>query len=197
MTMQIQTLIQEIRTLLRDAFARVDTWFDQPVEVQNFQPPNGGWTVAEILEHISLTNFFLLKLIDKGAEKALKNAGNFDLAEALQDYHFNRDKLDEIGIHKSFSWVRPEHMEPTGEKPLPEVRSLLQQQLSRCLQHLDDLPNGEGILHKTTMTVNDLGKIDVYHYLYFLAKHAERHLTQMERNLAENHFFKTASSDEF
>ena len=29
------------------------------------------------------------------------------------------------------------------------------------------------------MTVNDLGKIDVYQYIYFLVKHAERHIVQM------------------
>lgn len=193
--MQIQTLIQEIRTLLLDSFARVDDWFGQPAAVQNYRPSHGGWTVAEILEHISLTNFFLLKLIDKGAEKALKNAGNFDLTEALRDYHFNQEKLDEIGIHQSFPWVRPEHMEPKGEKPLLEVRSLLQEQLNRCLKHLDNLPNGEGVLHKTTMTVNDLGKIDVYHYIYFLAKHAERHLTQMKKNLAESNRCKIGNPD--
>jgi hypothetical protein len=44
------------------------------------------------------------------------------------------------------------------------------------------MPNGEGILYKTTMSVNDLGKIDVYQYIYFLAQHAKRHLAQMERN---------------
>ena len=35
------------------------------------------------------------------------------------------------------------------------------------------------------MTVNDLGKIDVYQYLYFLAQHAKRHVGQMEKVEAE------------
>ena len=95
------------------------------------------------------------------------------------------DKLDEIGLHKSFPWIRPEHMEPKGEISLPQVRITIKEQLKKCNKHLDSLPNGEGILYKTTMTVNDLGKIDVYEYIYFLAKHAERHITQMEKNEAE------------
>ncbi|MBP7554952.1 MAG: hypothetical protein KA821_01715, partial [Chitinophagaceae bacterium] len=46
---------------------------------------------------------------------------------------------------------------------------------------LHSMPNGEGIVYKTTMTVNNLGKIDVYQYIYFLAQHASRHITQMQK----------------
>lgn len=35
------------------------------------------------------------------------------------------------------------------------------------------------------MTVNNLGKIDVYEYIYFLAQHGRRHLTQMQKNEEE------------
>jgi hypothetical protein len=42
------------------------------------------------------------------------------------------------------------------------------------------LSNGEGALYKTTMSVNSLGKIDVYEYIYFLAQHGRRHIGQME-----------------
>jgi hypothetical protein len=30
------------------------------------------------------------------------------------------------------------------------------------------------------MSVNDLGKIDLYQWLYFLAQHARRHVQQMQ-----------------
>jgi hypothetical protein len=153
--------------------------------VQNYRPPNQGWTIREILEHISLTSHFLLKLIDKGAEKALKNVRQLDLPTELAQYAFDRQKLTEIGRHQSFPWIRPAHMEPTGKVPLEEVRNTIREQKHRCLAHLDRMPNGEGILYKTTMTVNDLGKIDVYQYIEFLAQHAKRHLMQMEKNETE------------
>ncbi|MFD2784716.1 hypothetical protein [Hymenobacter rubripertinctus] len=35
------------------------------------------------------------------------------------------------------------------------------------------------------MSVNGLGKIDVYEYRYFLAQHGQRHLTQLSQNAAE------------
>ena len=138
-----------------------------------------------MLEHISLTSHFLLILIDKAVTKALKNINNLSLTKELADYHFEKEKLDEVGLYKSFEWIRPEHMEPTGQVPLVQVRETIQTQLNRCLEHLQNMPNGEGVLYKTTMTVNNLGKIDVYEYIYFLAKHAERHIAQMERNESE------------
>ena len=57
----------------------------------------------------------------------------------------------------------------------------MHEQLTECLDWLDQLSQGAGILYKTTMTVNDLGKINVYEYLYFLAMHIRRHLMQMNQ----------------
>ena len=56
----------------------------------------------------------------------------------------------------------------------------IRDQLNRCLIHLEMLQNGEGLLVKTTMNVNGLGKLDVYQYIYFLALHVRRHLQQLE-----------------
>ncbi|WP_165821960.1 DinB family protein [Hymenobacter edaphi] len=177
----IPAIIAHIRQALDESFARLDAWFDHPEAERQYRPRNGGWTADEILEHVGLTNHFLLILIDKGAAKALKNQAGLDLATELRGYQFADPRLDEIGLHKSFEWMRPAHMEPTGSKPRAEVRQQLREQLRHCHRVLDALPNGEGVLYRTTMTVNELGKIDVYQYVYFLARHAERHLTQLAR----------------
>ncbi len=184
-TMNIQTTIADIKTFLLDTFSSIDTWFEMDVELRNYRPTSGGWTIDEILEHIGLTNHFLLILIDKGANKALENVHKLDLQTELQNHVFHWNKLSEVGLHKSFTWIRPEHMEPTGKKPLAEVRHQLKEQVSRCLNNLDRLKNGEGVLYRTTMSVNGLGKIDVYEYIYFLAQHGQRHVTQMQKNEAE------------
>ncbi len=183
--MHIHAIIQETRDFVRTTFDVIDTWFDKDAALRAYRPASGGWTIDEILEHIGLTNHFLLILIDKGTQKALSNVAKLDLEEALRAYTFHRDKLTEVGLHQSFDWIRPAHMEPTGEKSLAEVRQQLQDQVKRCFDCLDLLPNGEGVLYKTTMTVNDLGKIDVYEYVYFLGQHGQRHVTQMEKNARE------------
>jgi DinB superfamily len=183
--MNIHNLISEIKETLTSTFDAIDKWFDKSSEIHDYQPTNGGWTVGQVLEHTALTNHYLLILIDKGTQKALNNLRNVNLTEALSQYEFHRDKLTEVGLHQSFEWIRPEHMEPKGGSTLTEVRATLKKQLNRCYNYLDLLKNGEGVLYKTTMSVNDLGKIDVYEYIYFLAQHGNRHLTQMEKNEAE------------
>lgn len=183
--MDIKELINEIRAFLTTTFDSIDLWFDKDSQLRQFKPQNGGWTIDQILEHIGLTNHFLLILIDKGTSKALANVSKLDLNEELGKYVFHKDKLTEVGLHKSFNWIRPEHMEPKAEKTLHQVRQQLKDQVKQCMDTLDKLKNGEGALYKTTMTVNDLGKIDVYEYIYFLAQHGQRHLTQMTKNEAE------------
>jgi hypothetical protein len=183
--MNIQDQINTIRNALNQTFSEIDAWFDLPESARTVKPSTGGWTIDEILEHIGLTNHFLLILIEKGTRKALELAANADVAQALEDTEFHSEKLSEIGLHQSFKWIRPEHMEPRGEKTPEQVRAQLKSQLQQCLEYLARMPNGEGVLYKTTMTVNDLGKIDVYEYIYFLAQHGQRHLTQMKKVAAE------------
>lgn len=179
--MKTEVLLHDIRAALDAAFEDVDRWFDRDAALRTFKPANGGWTIDQVLEHIALTNHFLLILIDKGAAKALKNVQQEDLQAVLANYTFQKDKLTEVGLHQSFPWMRPEHMEPKGEKTPAEVRAQLAAQLAQCHRVLGQLKNGEGVLYKTTMTVNALGKIDVYEYIFFLAQHARRHITQMEK----------------
>ncbi|MFZ6011315.1 MAG: DinB family protein [Bacteroidota bacterium] len=176
----IETTISKIKQELIGAFASVDAWFDKHESLLQFKPATGRWTPALVLEHIMLTNHYLLILIDKGSDKALKLAETTDLPEATRNYQFEENMLEDIGIHKSFQWERPEHMEPSGETDSCDVRLELRYQLYRCLCHLKALSNGAGVLYKTTMTVNNLGKLDVYQYLYFLAQHVKRHRHQLE-----------------
>jgi hypothetical protein len=183
--METDALIAEIKQRLTSAFTKLDEWFGTAEPLRAFRPANGGWTVNEILEHVALINHYLLILISKGATKAAKNINNLNLATELASYRCERAKLDEIGQHKLFEWTRPEHMEPKGAQTATEVSQTLRNQLWQCEEILQQLPNGEGVLYRTTMSVNALEKINVYKLVYFLAKHAGRHLTQLEQVAAE------------
>lgn len=70
-------------------------------------------------------------------------------------------------------------MEPTGRPATVEVRARLRQQREECLALLERLNRGEGALCQLRMSVDALGRIDLYQWLYFLAQHARRHLQQM------------------
>ena len=183
--MNLKTYIQAIQIHLIETHRNVIEWFSENEDVKSYIPNDGGWSISEILEHIALTSHFLLILIDKGSKKALKNINELSIDELLKLEELNLEKIDRIGIHKSFDWIRPEHMEPTGEKADQEIIDQLISQMTRCLNQLETLKNGEGLRYKTTMTVDGLGKINVYEYIQFLSKHAERHIYQMQENKNE------------
>jgi predicted DNA-binding transcriptional regulator len=174
-------VINKIETELKQTFDELFKWFNIYSELLNYAPDNKGWSIRKILEHISLTNHYLLMLIGKGTKKALEKSKKEDFLDSLADYDLDWERLKVIGQHRSFEWRRPGHMEPRGKMRITEIRHELEQQLKQCRTHLLALQRGEGVLYKTMMSVNNLGKIDVYHYIYFLVQHAKRHITQMER----------------
>lgn len=178
-------LIQHIKSHLKLTFDEVDNWFNTDKITLEYIPVSNGWSVHQILEHIYLTNFYLLILIDKGVKKAIRNDKRLDLKFELENYSFDKATMEKVGEYGAFIWMRPEHMEPKGEMDLTEIRSLISQQFQLCLNYLELMKNGEGLLYKTTMTVNDLGKINVYEYIYFLSLHAQRHIVQMKNNNLE------------
>ena len=188
--MNLNSYLTQIEVHLIGTHARVLHWFHEEESLLSYRPHDEGWTVAEILEHVALTSHFLLKLIDKSANKALRNVKGLSLEEELKQFDFDLARIEAIGIHGSFAWIRPEHMEPKGIRSLSEIQGELTGQLRRCLNWLAELKHGEGLLHKTTMSVNDLGKLNVYEYIYFLSQHAERHLQQMTENKREFELLK-------
>jgi hypothetical protein len=151
----------------------------------HYEPKDGGWTSLKVLEHITLTSHFLLIIIDKASQKSIQRAAFTPIPQDWDTYELLPKSLEDIGVNRSFSWVRPEHMEPSGKVDLAEIRARMMEQFDRCQQHLLALKNGEGRLCKTTMSVNAIGKLDVYQYIYFLVLHAKRHLTKLERNKIE------------
>jgi hypothetical protein len=70
----------------------------------------------------------------------------------------------------------------------------MRSQQEQCIELLDKLRNGEGSLFKVTMSVNQLGRIDLYQWIYFIAQHVKRHIGQMQDNLDE--WQNAAESDE-
>lgn len=162
---------------MQTVFASLLDWCAADDAVLNYKPPQ-GWSIQEILEHISLTNHYLLIIIQKGTRKAVEKAKTTAIPAG---YTFDWHRMEDIGRPGSFAWVRPEHMEPTGAVNIHDTANKLLFQLSECLNCLDALKNGEGALYRVTMSVNDLGKIDMYHYIYFLVQHAKRHIAQIEK----------------
>src|SRR5262245_41673191 len=124
--MPYERTVGAVRQALREIFADVDGWFDRPAGLRSFRPASGGWSVDEVLEHVTLTNHFLMLTLRKGVAIALRRAARTAPAEGESDLQ----RLEVIGRRGSFGWVRPEHMEPTGKPGAEEVRATLRRQLA-------------------------------------------------------------------
>jgi DinB superfamily len=186
--MEIKDTLAEIREFLHQLFEEADQWFEKETTLLHYCPRGGGWTIAQVLEHIGLANHYLLLQIEKGIAIALANVEKVDLPARLKNHSFSFDKFAPVGIPASFEWIRPDFMEPTGEKTMGEIRSQLNRQRQICLACLHQLSNGEGILYTIKLTLNDsgrivqdLGEINLYQYLYFLGQHMSRHISQMKK----------------
>jgi len=175
--MSFNSILHTLHRDLIQTFARTDEWFDRDDALLNYNPASGGWNAAQVLEHIVLTSRYLLLLIDKGSSKALSKSSQSAL-EVLEDYVLTNPSLEAIANPDSFVWERPEHIVPVGA-PAKILRQELRDQLDRCLCTLELLRQGQGIQSLTTMSVNNLGKLDVYQYIYFLVLHIKRHLEQL------------------
>ena len=184
-TMSIEKVINRIRVDLDDIRTLLLQWFKEDLNMLHYEPRNGGWSSIKVLEHITLTSHYLLIIIDKASRKAVQRASSTSVQQDWETYELLPKSLEDIGVHQSFPWLRPEHMEPSGKVSLDEISVRMMEQFDRCHQHLRMLNNGEGRLCMTTMSVNAIGKLDVYQYIFFLVLHAKGHLTQLEKNRNE------------
>jgi hypothetical protein len=167
-----------VRDTLAGTFARLDAWCSLPEERLRLRPAYpAAWSAAEHLEHVSLANHFLLLTIGKGVAAALRRARSQPIPAGESDL----ERMAPIADPAAFPWEPPGHMIPTGTTPLPELRTLLAGQLKECLGLLERMGNGEGRLCSFRMSVNKLGMLDMYQWLYFLALHGRWHLEFLER----------------
>lgn len=170
--------IAAVRSALGDVFGRLDTLCTRPAHDLHHRPAYpGAWTIAEHLEHVSLVNHFLLLTIGKGVAAALRRAGTQPIPPGENDL----SRLAPIADPAAFPWEPPGHMIPSGTKPVAEVRALFDAQHARCRGLLEQMGGGEGRLCSYRMSVYSLGRIDMYHWLYFLAQHGFWHLAFLAR----------------
>lgn len=173
-------------TALRD---RLSSTFEPLVALAHSQAPwlaarpePGGWTGAEVLEHIALTDHFLLRLAQKIGDKAAMRAARGDEWPTAPPEFAHLEAI----AAREHSWPHPEHMTPTGEASLGEVAQELTEHLAIAHGWLERQPYGEGTLHRIRMSVvGDAGaeddRLHLYQFLAVIELHARRHRAQLAR----------------
>jgi hypothetical protein len=142
-------------------------------EQQGFRPDPDRWSVAALVEHLSIVEgnvaALLGKLLDKAGEPgaAAEGAGAFEPV-SIEEF---------VERARSVKYEAPERIRPTG---LPLADSLARLRDSRAALHAlrPRVERADGRALRFPHPA--WGPLDLYQWLLFVAAHEDRHLSQIE-----------------
>jgi uncharacterized damage-inducible protein DinB len=142
-------------------------------EQADFRPDENQWTIAEIVEHISIVNDGFLRL----THKLLKQAESAP-RPPMSDLNLGHTSLDENGQQPG-PFQAPDRVRPQGgvsvEDSLAKMRASLAgfTEIQSRLEAVD--------LSEQMFPHPALGPINAYQWLVLLGEHEDRHRGQIER----------------
>lgn len=150
-----------------------------PAEKQDWRENGEGWTIKEIVEHVSLVESGSLRIAQKLFGKAESAEIQSNEFPPLPNDFFG--KLESVRDRKLQA---PERIHPQGNQSiadslakLKEDRGVLQD-LRAKLEKLD--------ASAPTFPHPALGDLNIYQWIIMLGFHERRHLMQIERILSNN-----------
>jgi uncharacterized damage-inducible protein DinB len=144
----------------------------------NFKPSPFKWSVAQVMEHIAVSEDLLRQM----AEDQIKKAP----AGPERDLKKADDKVLEVVPDRSKKFQAPEQLRPANRFSSPEAA--LKHFISRAktVELLMNTPD----LRAHVVDSGLLGKIDAYERILFVGAHSERHTKQLLEVKADPKFPK-------
>ena len=173
--------IADIMAVNEQAQARFIAAVSNLTEAQaNFRPDENQWTIAEIVEHVSIVNDGFLRL----THKLLKEA-ELAARPPKADLNLGHTSLDENGRQRG-PFPAPERVRPNGgvsvEDSLIKLRAALAGfgEIQSRLEAVD--------LSEQMFPHPALGPFNAYQWMVLLGEHEDRHRGQIERMKATDGF---------
>lgn len=154
--------LEQSRSYLQGATARLSK------KQWSFKAAPDRWSPAEIVEHLALSEDFLMNLIQ---ERVMKAPASND----PRDLRAMDDKILGVVADRTFSAKAPEQVMPTGRFKTPEAA--MQHFLASRAKTLAFLTNTPDL--RAHVGDSPLGKADGYQWLLFISAHTERHTKQL------------------
>ena len=157
----------------------ISTVEDLPAEKQDWRENGAGWTIKEIVEHVSLVESGSLRIAQKLFGKAESEAIQCEALPSLPTDFWG--KLESVRDRKLQA---PERIHPQGEQSIAD--SLAKLRADRSV--LADLRGKLETLDASAPTFPHpaLGDLNIYQWIIMLGFHERRHLMQIERILQNN-----------
>lgn len=149
-----------------------------PADMREAPPPSGGWSVAQVIQHLYLTDRRFGQLLEQvSAQLQGHGADEYDVDAFLQSR-----KLKAV-LDRSFKVETWETLQPTENWTATEAWEQLEQERARLLEQIRGtagLPLG-AVNHPHRI----LGELNLYEWIAFLGTHEARHAAQIREVAAE------------
>ena len=144
-----------------------------------FKPAPDRWSVAEVLEHIAVTEDFLFETISQNVMQA--PAGKPD-----RDYKAIDKKVLTMIADRSQRAQAPQEVQPSGRWSSKETLEHFERSRTRTAEFLKATPD-----LREHVVDSPIGEpLDAYQWLLFISAHSERHTKQMLEVKADPNFPK-------
>ena len=168
---RIQELVDHISSHRRDVYAAVAS---VPERLRERRPAPGHWSVAEVLEHLSLIERRTAALLTAQVTAARsKNVGPDEETSSVVASFLHIERA----IDRRNKFISPEGVRPTGTLDASASAHALAE--SRAVM-LSALQNADGVaLSGLVHTHPVLGPLNMYHWAVTLGLHDARHAAQI------------------
>jgi len=141
---------------------------------EDFRPAPGRWSVADIMEHLAISEGQSVKLFQMILKKA-EGSGRLRAADAP----FAPVSIEEfVERSRKEKYQSPEMVRPGGGVPLADSLARLRESRAALREQRPRLERVDGSELRFPHPV--FGPLDLYQWLAFVGAHEERHLAQVE-----------------
>jgi hypothetical protein len=161
------------RRALRQTIASV------PARLQRLKPADGRWSVAEVVEHLSLLEHRIAGLLTMHANAARASGVGPDADTSSVVATFTKG---EAVIDRSAPITAPDPVQPTGTLDVPAGERALEKSRAALVEALR---NANGVSLENSMQKHPvLGTMNMYHWMVATALHDDRHAAQIRETVA-------------
>ena len=140
----------------------------------DFRPDENQWTIAEIVEHVSIVNDGFLRLTHKLLKEAESAA-----KPPKTDLNLGHTSLDENGQHHPGPFQAPDRVRPQGGARIEDSLAKMGATLAGLMEIRSRLEAVD--LSEQMFPHPFLGPINAYQWLILLGEHEDRHRDQIDR----------------
>ena len=160
--------------------------------LENFRPAADAWTIAEIVEHLSIIEGQLIRMVNlllKQAEASGARAQGDDVNDNKSPLVDLRAIIERAAKEK---YQAPETVRPQGNSTVVESLAKLQTTRASLVALRPRLEAAD--LSQVKYPHPVFGPLDLYQWLAFIGIHEDRHLRQIERLIASPEFAAAATA---